>query len=242
MFPLYDTIPSRSFPFVNYLLIFLNIVVFLFQMQLNELELDWFFHHFGLVPARYTSEYFAMETGLSPDNYWPFFTNMFLHGGGAHLIGNMWTLYIFGDNVEDRMGHVRYLFFYLLCGVIASYTHFLINSHSTIPAVGASGAISGVMGAYMLLFPHSRIVFLLIIFFFIDFIQIPAFIYLLFWFAGQLFSGLVNLSIAALSPGESVGGIAFWAHIGGFVAGMLLYRIFLKKEKEYDDEYYELIE
>ncbi len=222
MFPITDTIPSSRTPVVSYLLIFFNVLIFFFQTSLTPEELEIFLYHFGLVPARYSNEDFSYQTGLSSDNYWPFFTNMFLHGGWAHIISNMWTLYIFGDNVEDKMGRWRFLLFYLMCGILASTTHYYINPNSTIPAVGASGAISGVMGAYMFLFPHSRIIFLVILFFFIDFIQIPAFIYLLLWFLGQLMSG--TISLFALST--NAGGIAFWAHIGGFAAGMITYKIF----------------
>ncbi|MCX7728700.1 MAG: rhomboid family intramembrane serine protease [Bacteroidia bacterium] len=227
MFPIADTIPSSRVPVVNYTLILLNVIIFFFEILLPPNTLELFFYHFGLIPARYSSEYFAYETGLSSDNYLPFLTNMFLHSGWAHIIGNMWTLYIFGDNVEDKMGHWRYFIFYLLCGILASISHYLINPESTIPAVGASGAISGVMGAYMFLFPKSRIIFLFVFFFVIDFIQIPAFIYLLFWFIGQLASGTVSLLVLP----QNVGGIAFWAHIGGFAAGMILYKFFIRKEK-----------
>lgn len=242
MFPIADSIPSSRMPIVNYFLILINVIVFLFQLTLPSDFLQMFFYHFGLVPARYSDAYFAYEYDLSSDNYLPFFTNMFLHSGWAHIIGNMWTLYIFGDNVEDKMGHVRYLIFYLLCGVSASVAHYYINTHSTVPAVGASGAISGVMGAYMLLFPKSRIIFLVLLFFFIDFVQIPAFIYLLFWFLGQLFSGTVSLFVLP----QNVGGIAFWAHIGGFIAGVLMYKAFLQphKKRSLSDDYaeYEIIE
>lgn len=232
MFPIADTIPSSRVPVMNYFLIFLNAIIFSFEILLPSDSLQVFFYHFGLVPARYSNEMFAYDSGLSSDDYLPFFTNMFLHSGWGHIIGNMWTLYIFGDNVEDKMGSFRYLLFYLICGFIASLTHFYTNTASTIPAVGASGAISGVMGAYMFLFPKSRIIFLFVLFFFIDFIQIPAFVYLFFWFVGQLVSGTVSLFVLP----ENVGGIAFWAHIGGFAAGMLLYKLFLRKDK-YKVEY-----
>ena len=171
----------------------------------------------ALVPARYSGHY--GEPGLF--DYFPFFTNMFLHGSTAHLIGNMWTLYIFGDNVEDRMGKWRYLLFYILCGVAASYTHYLLNSGSQIPALGASGAISGVMGAYMLMFPQSRIIFLIPIFFLPYFFEMSAFIYLAFWFAAQLLSGTASLFANPNGPG-----IAFWAHVGGFAAGVLFFKLF----------------
>lgn len=239
MFPIADTIPSSRVPVVNYFLIFINILVFLFEIMIPPPILEQFFYHFGLVPARYTNPMFAYEVSLSEANYLPFITNMFLHSGWAHLIGNMWTLYIFGDNVEDKMGHFRYLMFYILCGIAASLTHFYTNSNSTVPAVGASGAISGVMGAYMFLFPKSRIIFLYFFFFFFDFIQIPAVIYLFFWFVGQLVSGTVSLFVLP----QNVGGIAFWAHIGGFAAGMLLYKFFIQKPKRYSDEVeYEIID
>lgn len=222
---------------MNYFLIFLNILIFFFEWQLSPDLLESLFYHFGLVPARYTNPSFAFETGLDNENYIPFFSNMFLHGGWAHIIGNMWTLYLFGDNIEDKMGSWRYLLFYVLCGLSASLTHYYINSESTVPAVGASGAISGVMGAYMWLFPKSRIIFMYFLFFFIDFIQIPAFIYLLFWFVGQLVSGTVSL----FALPQSVGGIAFWAHIGGFAAGMLIHSLFVPNQSS-DKVEYEILE
>jgi membrane associated rhomboid family serine protease len=239
MFPLYDTIPSSRFPIVNYILIFLNIVIFLYQSQLNESELQWFVYHFGLVPARFTNHDFELETGLLSNNYSPFFTNMFLHGSWAHLIGNMWTLYIFGDNVEDKMGHFRYLMFYILTGILASVSHFMINPNSTMPAVGASGAISGIMGAYFLLFPHSKIVTMVILFIFVDFIPIPAFVFLLFWFLGQLFSGVISEFVKTFMREYEVGGIAFWAHIGGFLAGILFYKFFIQKIRNKRGDYYD---
>ncbi|GIV28474.1 MAG: rhomboid family intramembrane serine protease [Bacteroidia bacterium] len=240
MFPIADTIPSSRVPLMNYFLILLNTIIFFFEIILPDDALELFFFHFGLVPARYTNFEFAIETGLNPNNYFPFFTNMFLHSGWAHIIGNMWTLYIFGDNVEDKMGPWKYLLFYILCGLSASLTHYYINPDSTIPAVGASGAISGVMGAYMLLFPRSRIIFLFVLFFFIDFIQIPAFIYLLFWFLGQLMSGTVSLFVLP----QNVGGIAFWAHIGGFVGGILIYKFFIqsKRKRNWEEVEYEIID
>lgn len=242
MFPISDTIPSTKVPVMNYFLIFINVIIFLFEIILPDPTLEVFFYHFGLVPARYTNFEYAFEMGLNPDNYLPFLTNMFLHSGWAHIIGNMWTLYIFGDNVEDKMGPWKYLLFYISCGLIASITHYYINSESTIPAVGASGAISGVMGAYMLLFPHSRIIFLFVLFFFIDFIQIPAFIYLLFWFVGQLMSGTVSLFVLP----QNVGGIAFWAHIGGFIGGMLIYKFFIfsnsRRKKNWEEVEYEILD
>ncbi len=215
MFPLQDTIPHRESPFVTWALIGLNVGVFLLELALPEPALEALIRTFGVVPARYTEPGW-ME---NPANYWPLLTNMFLHGGWMHIIGNMWTLWIFGDNVEDRLGHGRYLVFYLLCGLAASGTHILLHPDSTIPAIGASGAISGVMGAYFLLFPHSRIIAVFPVFFIPYFLELPAVVYLGAWFLTQLFSGTFSI----LAPGTG-GGIAWWAHIGGFLAGALLVR------------------
>ncbi|MGQ9864440.1 MAG: rhomboid family intramembrane serine protease [Bacteroidia bacterium] len=226
MLPLYDTIPSRQRPWVNYLLIGLNVFIFLYQLGLSEIEMEHLFFEWGLVPLRFSDPAWALDHELSADGYHVFLTNTFLHSGWAHLISNMWTLWIFGDNVEDRMGKMGYLLFYLLCGVLASVTHFFLYSFSAIPAIGASGAISGVMGAYALLFPHSRIIFLVPLLFWPFFIGLPAYLYIGGWFIGQLFSGTLSLAVEA-----SAAGIAFWAHIGGFVAGVVLYRFFLRRNE-----------
>ena len=234
MFPIQDTIPSRNFPLVNYCIIGVNLMVFLFELSLNENQLQEFFYLFGMVPARYSHPEWAQIVYVNWDNYWPFLTNMFLHGGWAHFIGNMWTLWIFGDNVEDRMGGIRYLVFYILCGLIATSTHYYLNIGSQVPALGASGAISGVMAAYMFMYPHSRIIFLIPIFFIPYFIELSAFVYIGFWFLIQLFSGTYEV-IDKGSNSE----IAFWAHIGGFVGGFLIYRLFLRKlyKRNYKDDY-----
>jgi membrane associated rhomboid family serine protease len=165
--------------------------------------------------------------GLNMDDYWPFFTSMFLHGGWAHIVGNMWTLSIFGDNVEDRMGPLRYTLFYLATGLAAGLTHYFTNLDSTLPTVGASGAIAGVLGAYFFLFPRSQIIVMVPIFFFPFFFQLPAVTYLLFWLLSQLLGG----TLARLTAND-VGGIAFWAHVGGFAAGAILHRLFLWPERE----------
>jgi membrane associated rhomboid family serine protease len=222
MIPLRDTIPSRTAPVVTWALIFTNVLVFMYELSLPPDQLEALFHLFGIVPARYSHPEWAMAVGFPIDSYWPFITSMFLHGGFLHLIGNMWSLWIFGDNVEDRMGHLRYLLFYLLTGVIAGATHWFTNVDSTMPTVGASGAIAGVLGAYFVLFPHSRIIVLLPVFLIPFFFELPAVTYLLFWFLSQLLGG----TIAGLSA-RDVGGVAFWAHIGGFVSGALLHRLFL---------------
>jgi membrane associated rhomboid family serine protease len=222
MIPLRDTIPHRQAPVVTWAIIFVNVMVFLFELSLPPDQLEALFHLFGIVPARYTHPEWAMAIGFPIDSYWPFITSMFLHGGLLHLIGNMWSLWIFGDNVEDRMGRVRYLIFYLLTGVIAGLTHWFTNLDSTVPTVGASGAIAGVLGAYFLLFPHARIIVLLPVFLIPFFFELPAVTYLLFWFLSQLLGG----TIAGLNT-RDVGGVAFWAHIGGFVSGAVLHRLFL---------------
>jgi membrane associated rhomboid family serine protease len=192
--------------------------VFFYEFSLGT-DLNSFINNYGLVPAYLLSQ----DTSLI-DRIYPFFTSMFLHGGWLHLIGNMLYLYIFGDNVEDRMGHFKYLLFYLISGFAAAFAQIIINLYSTIPMVGASGAISGVLGAYILFFPRSRILTLVPIFFFIQLVEIPAAILLLLWFIIQFFSGVASVAIT-----QNTGGVAFWAHIGGFVAGLILSRFFQKK-------------
>ncbi len=241
MFPIKDTVPSREFPVVTWALIIVNSLVFLFETTLSPAELERLFYLFGVVPARYSHPAWAVFWGLPIDNYWPFLTNMFLHGGWTHIISNMWTLYLFGDNVEDRMGHGKFLIFYILCGISASVTHFIFNIHSTVPALGASGAIAGVMAAYLILFPTSRVITLIPIFFLPYFIEIPAVIYIGVWFITQLFSGTFSL----LSP-KAGGGIAWWAHIGGFLMGLVLLPFFKKREPGYrryysDEMFYDIL-
>jgi membrane associated rhomboid family serine protease len=232
MLPLKDTIPRKGFPLINYLLILINVIIFFYEISLSPAELNGFFYLFGLVPARFSHPDWAYLSGLYIDNYWSFFTNIFLHGSWFHLISNMWTLYIFGDNVEDRLGHFGYLLFYILSGIGASLTHYLFNIDSTVPAIGASGAIAGVMGAYFVMFPYSRIITLVPIFIFPFFFEIPAIIYLGFWFYSQIISGTFNLF-----AGQYASGIAWWAHIGGFVFGMIFHRLFKKSCRNcYPDE------
>ncbi len=215
MIPLRDAIRSKNFPAVNFIVIGLNIVVFIWQLAQGP-NLREALYLYGMVPLRYSDpELSAHFTWFQ--QYLPFLSSMFLHGGFLHIIGNMWFLYIFGDNIEDRLGHVRYLIFYLLCGVAAGLVHLFTNWNSNIPTIGASGAISGVMGAYLLLYPQSRVLTLIPIFFFFQFIEIPAFIFLGYWLLIQLFS-------ASLTP-RNIGGIAFWAHIGGFIAGLIFVKI-----------------
>jgi membrane associated rhomboid family serine protease len=213
------------------------VLVFVYELALPPAALERLVYLFGIVPARYTHSEWARWVGLPTDDYCPFLTSMFLHGGTAHLIANMWTLWIFGDNVEDRMGSTRFLIFYLTTGVVAGLVHWLTNPHSTIPTVGASGAIAGVLGAYFVLFPRSRIITFIPILFWPFFIEIPAVTYLFIWFFSQLLSG----TLVGLGP-DDVGGIAWWAHVGGFAAGALLHPFFLirssRTQRSFDpDEY-----
>jgi len=216
MIPIRDAIRSRTFPIVNVIIIVLNVLAFLWQLTQGP-ALKEALYLYGIVPLRYSDPGLSAHfTGFQ--QFLPFLTSMFLHGGFLHIIMNMWFLYIFGDNIEDRLGHIRYLVFYLFCGVAAGLVHLFTNWSSNIPTIGASGAISGVMGAYLLLHPRSRILTLIPIFFFFQFVEIPAFIFLGYWLLIQLFS-------ASLAP-KNVGGVAFWAHIGGFVAGLFFIKIF----------------
>ncbi len=214
MFPLYDTIPSRRKPYVMYAIILTNIIVFFYELSLSNHGLIEFFYKYGLLPARYTVPEVKEILGVS---LMPWISHMFIHGGWAHILGNMWFLWIFGDNVEDALGHLKFLFFYIAGGLFAAAVNFAFMPFSKVPMVGASGAISAVMGAYFVLFPHSRIVSLVFFLFFFTFIEIPAFIYLFFWFIMQLFNGLVSTAIPASN-------VAWWAHAGGFIFGMLIGR------------------
>jgi len=190
--------------------------------------LQRFFYLFGVVPARFNHPEWARLVGLPIDTYWPFLTSMFLHGGWLHIFGNMWTLWIFGDNVEERMGSGRFVIFYLFCGLLAGVVHSYTNANSTVPTVGASGAIAGVMGAYFVLYPYARVIVMIPIFIFPFFFEMPAVLYLGFWMLTQVFSGTLSLA----TPGE-VGGVAWWAHVGGFAAGMLLQFVFAKRKDTY---------
>ena len=216
MIPLRDTTPTRNYPIVNTAIIGINVVVFIIQF-LQGPEINKFIYIYGLVPARYSlpqiAEYFTPGQQI-----FSLVSFMFLHGGFWHILGNMWSLYIFGDNVEDRLGPIRYAIFYLICGMASGLSHMLLNLNSNLPTIGASGAIAGVMGAYFLLHPNSKILTLIPIFFIPWFINIPAFVFLGLWFLLQFIS-------AAGSHG-AVSGIAWWAHIGGFIFGMLFLKLF----------------
>ncbi len=224
MIPLRDTIMSRTFPIVTYFLIGLNVFVFLVENSLPVHKLDSLVVMYGIVPARVIHSPFT--------GFYTLFTSMFLHGGWTHLIGNMWALYLFGDNVEDVMGHFRFIVFYILAGVVAGLVHVLFNPLSTVPTIGASGAIAGVMGAYFILFPRSTIITLVPLFFLPLFVEIPAVIFIGFWFLSQFFNGTLSL----VTPGV-LGGVAWWAHVGGFAFGLLFHKLFTgRKRKIYPDE------
>jgi membrane associated rhomboid family serine protease len=230
--PIRDTIPSRSAPVVTWALIAVNAAVFLCELQFAPEQLEQFFYLLGIVPARYSHPEWARSIGFPIDDYWPFVTSMFLHGGWLHLIANMWTLWLFGKAVEDRMGRMRFLLFYLLTGLAAGLAHWFTNADSTIPTVGASGAIAGVLGAYFILYPHARIIVMLPILFFPFFFELPALIYIGFWFLSQVYSG----TLSGLGPND-VGGVAWWAHVGGFLAGVVVHRLFLLPRGYEPDEY-----
>lgn len=209
MIPLRDTIKSRRRPVVTWALIALNTLVFAFEISLDQDGLRALFFTHGIVPAE-----FSLPTLI---------TSTFLHGGLLHLVSNMWMLWIFGDNVEDRLGRMRYLLFYMACGVAAGAIHSLTELGSAVPTIGASGAIAGVLGAYFLLYPRARVVTLVPLFFWPLFFEVPAYFFLGFWFLTQVLSG--GLAVA----GATASGIAWWAHVGGFVTGLVLHRMMLPK-------------
>ena len=213
MIPLRDTQPSYTFPFVTVAIIVLNVLAFLYEFSMDAYELNFFIAHYGVIPTRF--------------QWLDMLTSIFLHGGWMHLIGNMWFLWIYGDNVEDILGHSQYLVFYLLCGAAATATHILFNLDSRVPTIGASGAIAGVMGAYVVKFPHSRITTLVPVFVFLTTMEIPAYFILLYWFVIQFFSGIGSVGHSHLSQG----GVAWFAHVGGVLAGVVLILLMRTRER-----------
>lgn len=211
MIPLRDTIPSNSFPFVTLALIVVNTLIYFHEQSLGP-AVERFVLHYGFVPARYLHVSHAEPWDLA-GRFGPMFSSMFLHGGLLHLLGNMWTLWIFGDNVEDHLGKGRFLLYYIVCGLAAAYLHYLTGPTSGVPVIGASGAIAGIMGGYFVLFPRARMLTLIPIFIFVQIVTIPAVVFLLLWFLMQLVNGLVA------SAAQAGGGVAWWAHVGGFIAG-----------------------
>jgi membrane associated rhomboid family serine protease len=220
MIPFRDNIPSRTFPIINILLIVLNVIAFFFELTLSPRALDRLIATFGVVPA-YVYAWPSLHDPVTALVV-PFFTSMFLHGGWMHLLGNMLYLWIFGDNVEDRLGHFRYLIFYLLCGLAAGIVQTAFSGPSRIPSIGASGAIAGVLGAYVVSYPFAKVLTLVPIVFFFQIIELPAILVLGFWFIVQFFSGTASL---AVSSSHNTGGVAWWAHVGGFLFGMALLAI-----------------
>jgi membrane associated rhomboid family serine protease len=228
--PLRTDVPSRTFPIVNYALIALNVLAFALELGMGQ-NLDGFFQEAAVIPALYTggdhqlSLIDVVTTSLQPALGLRLLLSMFLHGGFLHILGNMLYLWIFGGNVEDRMGHLRYLVFYLLCGWSASYAHIWADAGSRVPSIGASGAIAGVLGAYLFLYPRARVVTLIPLGFFTELVRIPAFLVLGFWFLQQFLAGTLSLSART----AQTGGVAWWAHIGGFVTGLLLVGLFQRR-------------
>jgi membrane associated rhomboid family serine protease len=218
MIPLRDVIPSRTTPYITVTIIVLNLAAWLFELSLPSDVLPLFLQAYGVVPARLHAVTFV--------------TSMFLHGGWMHVIGNMWYLWIFGDNVEDRVGHGRFIVFYLLCGIAAVLGQVLIAPDSTLPTIGASGAIAGIMGAYLVLYPRSRVLTLIPLVIFWEVIEVPAIVLLGIWFLMQLFSA-GTIAVTASTGG---GGVAFMAHVAGFLCGAG--GIFLFRQRQRPEQYW----
>ena len=243
MIPIHDSVRSRTFPYVNVAIIAINFAVFFYEVSLSQqtlhgqvTRLDTFIYDWGNIPAC-TLDALGVNATLSPlatqvcamqpHPVWTVFSALFIHGGWLHILGNMLFLWIFGDNVEDSMGHALYAVFYLLVGALSGFTHMFVNAADVTPAVGASGAIAGVMGAYIVLFPRATIAVIIPLFFFIPF-PVPALLLIGLWFVAQVFSGFSSLGVSAVGAG---GGIAYFAHIGGFVAGALLVNAFAVRRR-----------
>ena len=232
MFPIRNTVPTRYPPVITWALIATNCIMFLFESSLSPYELQQLLYQFALVPARYSGILASDEVDSVVDDVLPLFTMMFLHGGWLHLILNMWTLWLFGPAIEDRMGHGRYLAFYLACGVAAAVAHIFFNPDSIVPALGASGAIAGVLGSYMRLFPLARVVVVVPILFIPLFFEVHALFYVGFWFLMQILQGILDLAVTSTSAG-----VAWWAHVGGFVAGFALVPLLVQSEQRYRPYY-----
>jgi membrane associated rhomboid family serine protease len=225
MLPIKDDQPRYSTPYVNGFLIALNILIYLFQASLDPRSYDLLAHQFGVVPSHLSAFLAGSPRYPLAAIVIPFFTSMFLHAGWMHVLGNMWFLFIFGDNVEDYLGHFRYLLFYVLCGLFAMATQVAVYPHSSLPTVGASGAIAGVLGAYFILYPRARVLTWFLVFV----LYIPAWIILGYWFVLQFLAGAATLSVA--QTGRDVGGVAVWAHVGGFVSGLVMVKLFPERTR-----------
>jgi len=219
MFPIYDDVPTKQFPLITVALIVLNLIVYLYQISLGE-RFTEFIYSMGLLPFEITHRIDLLPSGPSPI-YLTIFSSMFMHGSIIHLLGNMLFLWIFGNNVEDYLGRKKFVIFYLFCGITAALTQIFINPDSKVPMVGASGAIAGVLGAYLLLYPRAKVTTVIIFGFFIRLIKIPAVVVLGFWIIYQFLYGISSL---AVRTGE--GGVAWFAHIGGFICGVIIIKLF----------------
>ena len=233
MIPIRDDQPRFSTPYVTYFIVAMNTAVFLFELWVglqSQRALNGFLYEFGVVPKHVTGALAGSPDFSLTAAFFPVLTSMFLHGSWLHIIGNMWVLWIFGDNIEDHLGHFPYLIFYLVSGFAASFTHIVLNAGSNVPSVGASGAIAGVMGAYFVLYPRARVLTVVPLIIFFTFWWLPAWIVLGYWFLTQFLSGAAT-SIAYSS--QTSGGVAFWAHVGGFVAGIVLIKVFPERPRRY---------
>ena len=219
MFPIYDDVPTKKFPLITIALIMMNSIVYLYQMSLGE-GFTKFIYSMGLLPFEITHHIDLFPSGPSPI-YLTIFSSMFMHGSIVHLLGNMLFLWIFGNNVEDYLKRKNFLIFYLVCGLAAAITQIFVNPNSKVPMVGASGAIAGVLGAYLLLYPRAKVTTVIIFGFFIRLVKIPAVVVLSFWIIYQFLYGISSLAVGA---GE--GGVAWFAHIGGFICGVILIKLF----------------
>jgi membrane associated rhomboid family serine protease len=220
MIPFRDDVIARRYPLTTVLIILVNVLVFLYELSLPPQALMQFVSSYGLVPEGFLE----LDSDTRSSSGTSILTSMFLHGGWFHLIGNMWYLWIFGDNVEDRMGHIRFLVFYLVCGFAGSVAHILSNPSSSVPSIGASGAVAGVLGAYLISYPFARILTLIPLFLLWPIIELPAVLVLGSWFLIQLLSGASTLSATS--------GVAWWAHIGGFLTGMILIGLFARRPSQ----------
>jgi membrane associated rhomboid family serine protease len=232
MIPIRDDTPRYSTPYVTYFIIALNVVVFLFELSVgmqSHRQLNSLISEFGVVPVRFERALAGPSVVNLPSLSLTILTSMFLHGGWLHIIGNMWFLWIFGDNVEDYLGHFKYLVFYLVSGCAAAIAYILLDATSRQPTIGASGAIAGVMGGYLVLYPRARVLTLVFLIVFVTFWWLPAWVFLGYWFVLQFLSGTAT----SIAETQNTGGIAFWAHVGGFIAGIVLIKLMPERPRRY---------